>query len=191
MPFSYDSPRATFLRGQGQEQGQLAAVEETHIASRALAETKLFRMKSVARVGKCLGYDLNDSSKNAYFYTCNEAHDTQLWIYDSDSKQIKSFYNKEWCLDMKSDGSKDIYVYYCHDGDNQKFSRNNEGLKSEWTISYAGEHLCMDIAPGIASNVIAHPCNGGLNQHFNNIFLDYQIIQTKTLAKASAPALAI
>ncbi len=74
--------------------------------------------------GKCLNY--NPITNNVYPRECHEEKN-QKWHYNSVTKEIRTLFDEK-CLDMSS--SKNIYMYPCHGGANQKFF-----LPSSWDMT--------------------------------------------------------
>lgn len=85
---------------------------------------------------------------------------SRRWYFDGE--QIKLELSGE-CLDESGDGSGNLYVYPCHNGDNQRFYWDGHRLHNrKW-----GSAKCVDYNAGNGKNLYMHECHSGANQQFN------------------------
>jgi len=108
---------------------------------------------------KCM--DMNTSNNNIYMYGDCHSDDNQVFYYDSSTKQIKSPGKPGYCLDHKTDGFYDVYMFPCHGGSNQKWRYSSS---SRYVQSEFNDH-CLDWNCN-NGNLYMNGSHGGSNQRF-------------------------
>ncbi|KAL7486824.1 hypothetical protein ACHAW6_012424 [Cyclotella cf. meneghiniana] len=114
----------------------------------------LYQVRVFSEPDKCMDVD---SSRKIILSTCNETQSSQIFKYDSATRQIKPSLSG-YCFDYNFN-NQDVYLYTCHGGLNQKwyFEASTNRIRTGY------DNKCLNWT---ATKFVMAKCDGGSSKKF-------------------------